>query len=336
MHSDLVLEPVDVADAAGFAEFHHVLTEAETAGREFPTPTGLEEMRVGFSPANADWRATAVVARSRGQVVGAMNLEQPLRDNTHLLEAQIGVLPQHRRGGVGRALFGRAVEIARDAGRRSIWAEVASPVGAPAAGAAFAEANGMSRKHTELHQVLKLPVPDTMLVELAESAGLTKAGGYRLVTWQDRCPDEWVEGYCALLTVFLDHVPLGELDVEPQFWDEDRLRTTEARRQAQGRTTYRAIAVDAGGDVVGCTDVLVPAPPSLEVHQGGTLVLTEHRGHRLGTALKLATLRRLSREQPERRTMHTYNAAENGPMIAVNDAMGYRSVEENSEWQYEV
>ena len=34
--------------------------------------------------------------------------------------------------------------------------------------------------------------------------------------------------------------------------------------------------------------------------------------------------------------MHTHNAAQNGPMIAVNDTLGFFAVEEVGEWQGDV
>ncbi|MGH3384855.1 MAG: GNAT family N-acetyltransferase [Nocardioidaceae bacterium] len=336
MESDLEVTVVDVSDEAAFAEFHRVLTVADSTGRAYSTPTGLDEMRVGFRPDNTEWRASAVVASRRGQVVGALNLELPLRDNTHLLEVHVGVLPEHRRRGVGRALFDHALQTARATGRRSIYAQVVEPVGSSSPGAGFAAACGLSRELVELHQVLDLPLDDAVLASLRAAADHAERDGYRIATWQDRCPEEYAEGYCRLLSVFLEHVPIGGLDLEPEVWDVARLRATEARRLAQRRTAYRAVALDASGGVVGGTDLLAPADPSPLVYQGATLVLTEHRGHRLGVALKLANLRALQQRQSERRTVHTYNAPDNRPMIAVNEQLGFRSVEQSSDWQLTV
>ncbi|MPZ93960.1 MAG: GNAT family N-acetyltransferase [Propionibacteriales bacterium] len=95
MRSDLEVTDVDVSDEAAFAEFHRVLTVADAVGRAYSTPIGLDEMRVGFQP-----------------------------DNTHLLEVHIGVLPEHRRRGVGRALFDHALQTARATGRCRIYAQV--------------------------------------------------------------------------------------------------------------------------------------------------------------------------------------------------------------------
>lgn len=331
--ADLQLTRVDVSDAAGFAEFHRVLTTADAAGRAYAIQTRLDEMRVGFEPDNTEFGAQAVVAHVRGDVVGAMSLELPYRDNTGLVEAQVAVLPEWRRRGVGSALFERALSVARAAQRSSIVAEVAEPVGGEAPGTAFAEACGMTRRNVELHQILDLPVADGVLAELGAQAARAESDGYRVVVWRDRCPDEYVAGYCALQSVFMDHVPLGELEVESQRWDVDRLRATERRRREQGRTAYRSLALSPDGYAVGFSDMLATAPLSTDVRQGSLLVLPEHRGHRLGIAMKLANLRAVQRHQPERRTLHTYNAPSNEPVLATNERFGFRPVEQNSEWQ---
>jgi thymidylate synthase (FAD) len=54
--------------------------------------------------------------------------------------------------------------------------------------------------------------------------------------------------------------------------------------------------------------------------QWETFVLAAHRGHRLGTLVKTAVLRRVAAELPQARRVVTTNAEVNGPMIAVNDA----------------
>ena len=57
--------------------------------------------------------------------------------------------------------------------------------------------------------------------------------------------------------------------------------------------------------------------------QDDTLVLKEHRGHRLGMLLKVANLEFLQRERPGHPAVTTFNAAENEHMLAVNDALGF-------------
>jgi hypothetical protein len=66
--------------------------------------------------------------------------------------------------------------------------------------------------------------------------------------------------------------------------------------------------------------------------QGDTLVLREHRGHRLGLAVKLANVRALQDELPAVTTVRTWNAESNTHMLAVNQAMGFFVTGYTREW----
>jgi len=78
---------------------------------------------------------------------------------------------------------------------------------------------------------------------------------------------------------------------------------------------------------------VVPSAERGRAYQWDTLVLPEHRGHRLGLALKVANLRALQAEHPEVTRITTWNAEQNGPMVAVNVELGFEIVERLQEWQ---
>jgi RimJ/RimL family protein N-acetyltransferase len=78
------------------------------------------------------------------------------------------------------------------------------------------------------------------------------------------------------------------------------------------------------GPLVAFTDLQVPLAQPQRAHQGGTLVLREHRGHRLGALVKAAVLRELGETLPVVRRISTYNSEGNVPMVAVNEALGFR------------
>ena len=68
-------------------------------------------------------------------------------------------------------------------------------------------------------------------------------------------------------------------------------------------------------------------------YQEDTLVAREHRGHRLGTLVKTAALRRFTAERPRVQRVHTWNAGENSHMLAINTALGFRPVSLEGVWE---
>lgn len=85
--------------------------------------------------------------------------------------------------------------------------------------------------------------------------------------------------------------------------------------------------------LVGFSFVNLPAAtPELAI-QEDTLVLREHRGHGLGLRLRQATTAALLAERPRVRTIRTWNAVSNTPMLDVNRLLGYRPVAFECEWQ---
>ena len=80
-------------------------------------------------------------------------------------------------------------------------------------------------------------------------------------------------------------------------------------------------------DLVAYTDIVVTVHESERAYQWGTLVRPDHRGHRLGLAVKVANLRLLQETQPQITTVVTFNADVNAPMVAVNEQLGFRPVQ---------
>jgi len=275
-------------------------------------------------------------------VAGVASVRCPLLDNTSMASVDLLVAPGARRRGVGSALLAAVESALGERGRTILLAEtmVALPgAGTPAdggvtaPGAAFATAHGFSRAHSETHFVLELPPPAGHLDRL-EAHAASAVADYRLVSWVDRAPDRWVAGMCDLEEAFLDEAPTGDLELEAERWSEQRLRGAEERRRARGQHVFVTAVVAPDGRLVGNTElILAPSMVRRGAMQNGTLVLPEHRGHRLGLAAKVENLRRLLAFDAEPRLLHTFNAGVNAPMLAVNAQLGFRPVEVLDEWQ---
>ena len=147
------------------------------------------------------------------------------------------MLPDSSRQGIGRLLHDEAIRRARAEGRSTVCGEVhvaAAVADGDSAAYAFATALGFETVHLEDHLVLRLPVDAGRLDALRASAA-GRAEGYDVVTWGNRCPDEYAAAYCAMKTQMSNDVPIGEVDYEPIVYDEARLRTQETGPPA--RTT---------------------------------------------------------------------------------------------------
>lgn len=273
------------------------------------------------------FRPSPLAAVAEGRVVGIADLGYTLEDNTHLAALEISVLPELRRRGIGRALYDDATRRRRDEGRTSASGEL-HIVGGDEGPLDFARAMGAESAHVEDHLVLGLPVDPT---EPPGSLEVEPAASYEVLTWRGRCPDDLLDDYCRMRTQMNADVPVGELDHEPVVMTPERVRAGE-ERLARAYDTVVAVARGGDGQLVGYSLVYLPHGTD-QALQDDTLVMPGHRGHRLGLALKLATLRVMGSEHPERRSLHTWTDPDNGAMCATNAAFGYRPVERMHEVQ---
>jgi hypothetical protein len=90
------------------------------------------------------------------------------------------------------------------------------------------------------------------------------------------------------------------------------------------------------GHLVGFSELRIPVDLARVVHQEDTIVLREHRGHRLGMVLKLANLLNLQKEHPGHPSVITFNAEENRHMLDVNEAVGFAPIGYEGGWKKNV
>jgi GNAT superfamily N-acetyltransferase len=256
----------------------------------------------------------------------------PLKDNLHLADVEVGVPVAQRRRGVGSLLLTEVEAWAAALGRTSLLSQTYAPPGQPCPGQLFAVASGYVVAHREGFKVLDLTEHASGWTALDEQVA-KRAGDYRIVEWGDHTPDDLVEDLCAALSRFMGMIPLGDLDLEDADVTPERLRANEEHQVSVGYRGFCSAAVDGSGALVGYSDLRVTLARTTQAAVGVTMVLPEHRGHRLGLALKLATHRALLREFPECEVVRTGNADVNEHMNVVNALMGYRLVEDIVELQ---
>jgi GNAT superfamily N-acetyltransferase len=319
-------------DDALFPAWCEVWAAAQRADRpdDPPRPVG-DHVALGrqlVSPGGSR-SGTHRAAVAGDAVVGALRLILPLMDNTTVAFFDVAVHPDHRRRGIGSTLLAEGIELARAHGRTQLLSEIDEPT-PDAAGRRFALRHGWACDLFETRRDLLLPVDEERLSALEEEARAASVG-YDVVAWRDRTPDEFLDDRALLERRMSTDAPHGDLPVEEEHWDGARIREYEASHLDRGRTVLSAGAVK-DGRLVAFTDLQVPLADCRRAHQGGTLVLREHRGHRLGTLIKTAVLRELGATVPGVRGISTYNSDSNAPMVAVNERLGFQPAGHLSTW----
>jgi GNAT superfamily N-acetyltransferase len=287
---------------------------------------GVEEARVFMAREHAEVRAEGLGLVDGEDWLGIAWLDWWLVGNTDTVDVELAVAPQYRRRGVATKLLDAAIERAKADGQRIVSGTnvAGDPVTGESPGTAFARARGFVKKHAELHQVAELPK------DLPEHT----VDGYEIVQWREHTPDEWMPQFVELLSGMAEDVPTGDRTAEAVHWTPELVRDGEARRLAQGRFTYTTAAVhNASGELAAYTQMGgTPETPD-RLNQYDTYVRRTHRGNGLGLAVKTPNLKALQSGVPLPAVLHTWNAPENTPMIAVNTKLGFRPVAQRTMWE---
>ncbi|WGW10920.1 GNAT family N-acetyltransferase [Saxibacter everestensis] len=302
-------------------------------------------------------------APRREDVLGWASIDLPRHDNLHLAEVHVAVRPECRGRGVGTALYSAAEELARDAGRTTIlaWSDhrdapstrgdddsglEAEAILRPPTGIGgvppddaptrFAVRNGFQLEQVGRHSVLPAPIDsehNSALLSAAEQRANVPET-YQLVTWKNRCPDEWLEQFAKLRQKMSTDAPMAGLEIEEEDWDGARIRDEEDRTLAFGRTSYVTAALHVQSGLLAAFTAIETVARSTEfAFQGDTLVIKGHRGNKLGQLVKAVNLARVLTENPGLKRIHTWNAAGNSYMLRVNLDQGYRPEDVEGEWQ---
>ncbi|GAA1832713.1 GNAT family N-acetyltransferase [Agromyces salentinus] len=294
----------------------------------------------------------AFAAWSGDRCVGRIECTWERDAAAETVDLALGVLPEARRVGVGTALLAAGRAVADGLGRTTITAMSDVPAEAldlrgprleardgsgsiPAGdtGAAFALRHGF--RLAQLERVSALPVADRA-AEFAEASARHEAAAttYRLRSWIDRAPDDLLDELAVAHAAMSTDPPSGTATYDIEVWDAARVRATEQQALDGRRTTLVTAAVSDEGRVAGYTELSLPAGSSA-AFQWDTIVLKEHRGHRLGMRMKVANLALLARAAPERTEVVTWNADENEHMLAINIALGFTVRGLSALWQHE-
>jgi GNAT superfamily N-acetyltransferase len=329
--SDFEVRELDPHDEPSLRRWWEIGHAAES-GRPLDLWPDWEQSRLSLPEPRAHSRTRLFGAFEGDRMVGAGLLDLSDADNLHLAAVTPYVAPPDRRRGVGAAVLAALERAAAEEGRTTFLSDAHVPLEGDSAGSQFAAAHGYAVANQDTIKVADLRATEPTWPGLAELAA-ERTDGYRLLWWAGPAPDEHVEGLAALKSRFLGEIPLGDLDLRPQLFDVARIRHNEARI-ARTRRAHLVVAAESPTDgLVGYTDFYLHLDAPRLAHIDSTLVLPEHRGHRLGLAMKVLLHQRLRAEFPDTGLLVTGNADINDYMNAVNEQLGYRPIDRVLELQ---
>ena len=322
------IRAVDVFDDAEFARFHDVTERAEAFERPHHSGWSLEEAKLEFRRQDPTERGEAWAAYDEEIMVGGAWVWFPLLDNLTKCWGGVGVDPDRRRRHIGSALILQILTRVKEEGRTIMVMESAYPFDRRQDHPyrRFAEANGFTVAIDEILRILPLPADPALLQTLAIQAA-PRHTAYRIESFANDLPEELLASYCALRNQLGVDAPTGDVDFEAESMTPSLWLDRMAEERELGRRRLTTVAIDATGDVVAYTDLILPPVPSLDVWQWGTLVHREHRGHRLGMAVKVRNLEQLAAADFGRTRVLTCNAETNRYMVDINVRLGFEAVE---------
>ncbi|MGW4466923.1 GNAT family N-acetyltransferase [Micromonospora sp. NPDC004704] len=334
----LTITPLDVADDLAVEQAYAV--RAATLAADLPDfPPLCRQRFLGQlrhpMPGEED---RFVLAHLDGRAVGYLSIELPQLENTENASLDIQVLPDYRRRGIGRALYGYALRTVRELGRKRVNGVSQAPLpGEPSQvepGAEFATSLGAKNALVDVRRRLDLGTLDQAHLDDLLAAAWLRADGYSLVRWIGPVPDEYLDDIAYLDGRLVQDAPMGDLEWEAAKPDRERIRAVDEALVLRGRRNYHSVLRhDDSGRVVAWTMIDVGATPDWHAFQQITIVDPDHRGHRLGTIAKIENLRYVRSHEPALRIIDTWNAGVNDHMISINEAIGFRPVEAWNNWQ---
>ena len=159
--------------------------------------------------------------------------------------------------------------------------------------------------------------------------------GYRLEMVDGVFPQH-LRADAATFHHIMQTAPREDLEVGDLIVDADFVAELDRALVEAGRTRWTVLVRDPGGACIGGTEVtLEPWDPGT-VFQENTGVDRAHRGLGLAKWAKAAMLEWVGHERPDVERVRTDNAFSNAPMLAINEALGFKVIRTRTEWQADI
>jgi mycothiol synthase len=249
--------------------------------------------------------------------------------DSRVMECDLFVRRGYRRRGIASRLLSMICDATTSEGRTLLtW----SSFGAVPAGEAFARRVGATLARVNRTSELRLADVDWDMVGAWIDGVAERASGYR-IDWHDGPFPPEVRADAATFHHIMQTAPRDDLDMGDVHLTVDNVAELDRALVEAGRDRWALFVRAPDGACVGGTEVLFePWEPATGLQQN-TAIDPTHRGRGLAKWAKAAMLERIRQERRDVQRMRTGNAFSNAPMLAINDALGFRVTATQTEWQ---
>ncbi len=308
------------------------LVESEVAGERWPerAPQPLERY-VAFArslPSHYDDHAW-LAESGDGTPLGCAACWSNAAGDARVMECYVYVRPTGRRQGVSWQLARGVVESARTEGRpRLVWVTYDTLP----AGEEFSRRIGGEIARINRNSDLPLAGVDWGLLRSWIEDGARRAIGYQLQFWDGPYEEGLLED-AAQFHHIMNTAPRDELDIGDVVLGPEHMAEHDRQLAEAGRRRWTVFARSPDGACVGGTEVIFEDWEPSVAFQQNTAIHPAHRGRGLAKWAKALMLEKIRADRPGIEVISTGNAFSNGPMLAINDAMGFEVTEVRTEWQ---
>ncbi len=351
LHPLLLPARVDAGGAGALLDFARVRNSVfrETTGRDddrIDAAHLLPLLRSDRDQTRTQWSILV-----RGETVGVATLAVMADDDGRSAFVTVGLLRAAWGEGIGSAALAQIERHARESSVRRllIWAEqrdageprLDAPTGHGSVpltrGARFLLRHGYTLEQVDRVSTLDLLDENVPHLTALHHEAAAHAADYRIVSWTLPTPQERIAGYAEMKSRMSTDAPDADLDMPEEHWDADRVARHDERFLARGSTVLVTAAQHRPtGRLCAFNELSADAALGVTTHQEDTLVLADHRGHRLGMLVKTAGLLAWRGIRPDSPRVITYNAEENRPMLSINEAIGFAPIGYEGAWKKEL
>lgn len=349
----LEFRPLAVPDSLGSVDAADFLAMTDVRNRVYREVSGhddhtrtAEELLPHYQPDDDEARLLWLILDD-DEPVGRIGVDLPREKGSRASFALIEIVRDHWGRGIGTRAHEVIERAVREHGRSVIqsWAENPEADGerlSPPTGfgtiprdhiARFYLAQGYTLEQIARNSALDLTGSFGEIERLFADAQAASIG-YRILQWAPPTPPQYAEGYAWMKSRMSTDAPAAALEFDEERWDADRLARHDKKYTDAGMTVLVTAAQHVEtGELCAFNELSIGHDLTAASHQEDTLVLKEHRGHRLGMLVKCAGLLAWRDIAPESPRMITYNAEENRPMLDINEALGFVPIAYEGAWK---